>query len=203
MSEIAHQPCPYPSCGSSDAFSFNTEGYGRCHACERSYPSKEQIFDWAAEKYPTNRNKEIDILSFTPKAIKPESPDSGNWVEMRGIKPPTMEKFVVKTYDDRQEYVYPSGGIKVRRLDEKQFYAKGGFKGDELFGMNLFPAGSAKKVTVTEGELDALSVYQMMDHRYINPVVSLPSATPSKKLWEKCADCLWTTKRLVSSKPTC
>jgi twinkle protein len=118
---------------------------------------------------------------------------------MRGIAPLTMEKFSVKTYQDRQEYVYPSGGIKVRRLDEKQFYAKNNFKGDELFGMNLFPAGSAKKVTVTEGELDALSIYQMMDHRYINPVVSLPSATPSKKLWEKCSEWLNSFDQIILS----
>jgi replicative DNA helicase/5S rRNA maturation endonuclease (ribonuclease M5) len=142
---------------------------------------------------------------YTPKDIKPETPgeksgtDVGNWVSMRGIAAPTMEKFGVKTYQDRQEYVYPSGGIKVRNLQEKGFYAKNGFKGDELFGMNLFPAGSAKKVTVTEGELDALSVYQMMDHRYINPVVSLPSATPSKKLWEKCSEWLNSFDQIVIS----
>ena len=50
--EIAHQPCPYVECGSSDAFSFNTKGYGKCHSCHRSYPSKYQKFQWAAEKYP-------------------------------------------------------------------------------------------------------------------------------------------------------
>ena len=195
MSETAHQPCPYPSCGSSDAFSYNSNGFGKCHACDRSYPSREQTFDWAKEKYSV----QVIEQDFTPKAVRSESPDSGNWVEMRGIKPLTMEKFVVKTFSDRQEYVYPSGGIKVRRLDEKQFYAKNGFKGDELFGMNLFSAGSSKKVTVTEGELDALSVYQMMDHRYVNPVVSLPSATPSKKLWEKCADWLNSFDQIILS----
>ena len=199
--EVAHQPCPYVSCGSSDAFSYNTGGYGRCHACERGYPSKERTFEWAKEKYPV----QVIEGDYTPKAIKPETPgeksgtDVGNWVSMRGIAASTMEKFGVKTYQDRQEYVYPSGGIKVRNLQEKGFYAKNGFKGDELFGMNLFPAGSAKKVTVTEGELDALSVYQMMDHRYINPVVSLPSATPSKKLWEKCSEWLNSFDQIVIS----
>jgi twinkle protein len=202
--EIGRKPCPFVSCGSSDAFYYNPEKQiGHCKSCDRGYPSKDETFAWAEEEYPLpqkrSMNEEFDVLSFTPKAIKPESPDSGNWVEMRGIKPLTMEKFAVKTYEDRQEYIYPSGGIKVRRLDEKAFYAKSGFKGDELFGMNLFPAGSAKKVTVTEGELDALSVYQMMDHRYINPVVSLPSATPSKKLWEKCADWLNSFDQIVLS----
>ena len=58
---------------------------------------------------------------------------------LRGIHASTMQDYNVLTYDDRQEYIYPSGGIKVRKLDEKAFYAKDGFKGDELFGMNLYP----------------------------------------------------------------
>jgi twinkle protein len=113
-----------------------------------------------------------------------------------------MKSYNVLTFDDRQEYVYPSGGIKVRRLQEKAFYAKNGFKGDELFGMNLFPAGSAKYVTITEGELDALSVSQMLGNQYVNPVVSLPSATPSKKLWENCKDWLDSFEKIILSVDT-
>jgi len=198
--EISHQPCPYVDCGSSDAFSYNYEKMvGKCHSCGQPYPSKLETHGWAAGRYPTNRNKEYDVLSFTPKAVRAESPSNGKWTEMRCINRFTMEQFNVLTFDDRQEYIYPSGGIKVRRLDEKQFYAKNGFKGDELFGMNLFPAGSAKMVTVTEGELDALSVAQMLKSQYITPVVSLPSATPSKKLWEKCHDWLDSFPKIIVS----
>jgi len=186
MQEIAHQPCPYPACGSSDAFSYNAGGYGKCHACNRSYPSREEVYDWASDKYPTKKGATVtDVFeTYTPKRI--DTPDSGKYEGMRGITAQTMQDYNVKTYSDRQEYVYPSGGIKVRALPEKAFYAKNGFKGDELFGMNLYTAGSAKKLTITEGELDALSVAQMLKSSYINPVVSLPSATPSKKLWDKC-----------------
>ena len=111
----------------------------------------------------------------------------------------TMKDYNVLTYDDRQEYIYPSGGIKVRKLSDKAFYAKDGFKGDELFGMNLFPAGCSKMVTITEGELDALSAAQMLKSQYTNPVVSLPSATPSKKLWENCKDWLGSFEKIVLS----
>ena len=123
-------------------------------------------------------------MAFTPKAVvsfNEESTGSGEYITMRGIQSRTMEDYGVLTYGDRQEYVYPIGGIKVRNLKEKGFYAKSGFKGDELFGMNLFTAGSSKMVTITEGELDALSVAQILKGSYTNPVVSLPSATPSKK----------------------
>ena len=63
MSEQPHNPCPYPSCGSSDAFSFNTEmGVGKCHACGRGYPSNEPMFDWADEEYP---RKKTSMVSFS------------------------------------------------------------------------------------------------------------------------------------------
>ena len=152
MSDVGGQPCPFVDCGSSDAFSFNTKGFGKCHSCDRPYPSKGNKFEWASEKYPTKGDS--GIMSFTPKVI--EDTSSGKYVNMRGINTKTMEDYGVFTYEDRQEYVYPSGGIKVRKLSEKGFYAKSGFKGDELFGMNLLTAGSSKMVTITEGELDAL-----------------------------------------------
>jgi twinkle protein len=202
MAEHAHQECPYETCGSSDAFSYNDEGYGKCHACNQGYPSSRKTFDWAEEKYPTKGDNK---MAFTPKAVVPfneESTGSGEYITMRGIQSRTMEDYDVLTYGDRQEYVYPSGGIKVRNLKEKGFYAKSGFKGDELFGMNLFTAGSSKMVTITEGELDALSVAQILKGSYTNPVVSLPSATPSKKLWENCKEWLDSFQKIVLSVDT-
>ena len=202
MTDVAHQPCPYVSCGSSDAFSYNTDKMvGKCHACNTGYPSKYPTQEWAKEKYPTKGFEDtMNVTSFTPKRIETHS--EGRYTNMRGINANTMQDFNVKTYDDRQEYIYPSGGIKVRRLEEKAFYAKDGFKGDELFGMNLFPAGCSKMVTITEGELDALSVAQMLKSQYTNPVVSLPSATPSKKLWENCGDWLRSFDKIILSVDT-
>lgn len=197
MAEIAHQPCPYVSCGSSDAFSYNTDGFGKCHVCNKGYPSREPMYEWAKERYPTNKGESMTVTSFTPKKI--EDPSSGRYVDMRSIHAKTMQDFNVLTYEDRQEYIYPSGGIKVRTLPEKGFYAKNGFKGDELFGMNLFTAGSAKRLTITEGELDALSVAQMLKGSYINPVVSLPSASPSKRLWDKCFEWVNSFQEIILS----
>lgn len=201
MSNFNHQPCPYVDCGSSDAFSYETElMIGKCHSCESAYPSKKATFSWAKEIYPTKGVNNMGVVDYTPKRI--EQAGNGKFVAMRGITERTMEDFGVLTYDDRQEYVYPSGGKKVRTLKEKGFYAKDGFKGDELFGMNLFTAGCSKIVTITEGELDALSVAQMLKSSYTNPVVSLPSATPSRKLWENCKDWLNSFDKIVLSVDT-
>lgn len=185
MTEMPKAQCPYTSCYSSDGFCYNTEGYGYCFSCEKSYPSKLSTHEWSEERYPTGGIKDMD---FTPKAIVRLVEDEtsvGKYVNMRGINTKTMEDFNVLTFDDRQEYVYPSGGIKVRTLPDKGFYAKSGFKSDELFGMNMFVAGCSKMVTICEGELDALSAAQMLKSGYTNPVVSLPSSSPSPKLWSK------------------
>lgn len=196
--DIPRQPCPYVSCGSSDAFSYNTEGFGKCHSCDSGYPSRQEMHTWAKDKYPTNKESNyMNVTEFTPKRIEDRS--EGEHTPLRGIMLGTMKDYNVLTYDDRQEYIYPSGGIKVRKLSDKAFYAKDGFKGDELFGMNLFPAGCSKMVTITEGELDALSAAQMLKSQYTNPVVSLPSATPSKKLWENCKDWLGSFEKIVLS----
>jgi twinkle protein len=107
---------------------------------------------------------------------------------VRSISDSTMKFYGVKTYVDaqgkeiKQDYVYPSGGIKTRFFP-KEFRAKN-LKSDELFGMNLWNAGSGKIVTICEGELDAMSAYQMcMNPKFSSAFVSLPSATPSAKLW--------------------
>src|SRR5260370_42442837 len=67
---------------------------------------------------------------------------------------------------------YPNGSFKVRTLDKKGFYTQGDISKAGLFGRNKFAASSHKTVTITEGELDALSLYQVLR----SPVVSIHSA---------------------------
>ena len=199
-----HQPCPFIDCGSSDGFSYNVNGYGKCFSCGESYPHKNMhVHDWAKERYPLrdkqgaapSRDKQEEDMSYTPKAIvvpMTSGQVTRKFVTYRGIGPKTREFYNAAVYLDgdenvvKTEYTYPDGGIKTRR-HPKTIYAEQGFKADQLFGMNLFPAGSAKAVTVTEGEEDAMAAYQMLGGY---PVVSLPSATPSRKLLENCREWL-------------
>lgn len=213
MRELNHNisglPCPYVDCGSSDAFSFFTDtGAGRCHSCERKYPkSRDEKFDWAMNDYPTELygNSKREVTQVTKQEYKPEMlvPVTRS---CRGVVEKTMDFYGVKTFlngdgeEVKHEYVYPSGGRKARFLKEKGFAAKD-LKSDELFGMNLFNAGTAKTVTITEGELDAMSAFQMLNQnpKFLNPVVSLPSATPSNKLWIKTADWLNSFEKIILS----
>jgi twinkle protein len=204
MTEAIHLPCPDENeCGSSDAYSWNsTKGQGYCHACElKTWLHDDEL--WAKRgsgkgyKLGTNNSAVQVVEDFVPKGVKESN---GSFVGLRGITSTTMEKFNVKTDGDKQHYIYPSGGIKTRYISTKDFSASN-LRSDELFGMNLFPINSSKIVTITEGELDALSAWQMLSQgsTYTNPVVSLPSATPSGKLWEKCKGWLDSFEKIILS----
>ena len=53
-------------------------------------------------------------------------------------------------------------GYERREVAEKNFIAVGSVKNsDELFGQSVFPAGSCKRLVITEGALDAMSVQQV------------------------------------------
>lgn len=102
------------------------------------------------------------------------------FVAWRSINEETMRFFGVKTMvsevGEPLSIVFPYGtsGAKVRSLKSKSFVSTGEMKDAGLFGKERFPAGSARSITVTEGELDTLSVHQMMGRG--NASVSVRSA---------------------------
>lgn len=199
-------PCPFIDCGSSDAFSwYHSQDKGHCYSCGKDYPfhSRQSSVDSSLKQeydsYITNPDRNMTMEK--PKAVvQPMLTPIHR--ENRGIKKETMEKYGVKTYvnlinneEVKQEYPYPHG-TKTRVLP-KSFTTSIGFGSDELFGMDKFNSGSAKAITICEGELDAMSAFQMLGSKY--PVVSLPSATPSKKLIEKCRDYLSSFEKIYCS----
>jgi len=76
-------------------------------------------------------------------------------------------------------FKYPNQAVKVRTLASKDFYWDKNSPSPEpgLFGLDKFGAGSHKYVTITEGELDALSLYQVLR----SPVVSVHSAVTAAR----------------------
>ena len=207
MANIIHQPCPFVGCGSSDAFDYeDTIKVGFCRSCGTSYPAntvKHPLHSWAKIKYPLKGlpPKDFNPDDYNEEGDVLEMDSNGVYLEHRGITNHSMQFYNCLTYFDgadqpvKHTYIYPDGGTKTRTFP-KEFYVNK-FKADQLYGMNLFPAGSAEAVTITEGELDAMSAYQMLGSKY--PVVSLPSATPSKKLLENCKDWLGSFKKIYLS----
>jgi len=206
--EIVHKPCPHPDCGSTDAFSYNTEGFGFCHSCGNAYPKTGVLYEghWL-DTYPLDTEHK---RKGSTKVMKQSAKVAAQQIEIltkvfrahRGITAKTMEFYGVPTLVDsegtaiEQVYVYPDGGEKHRVLP-KEFYTSNGLKSDLLFGMDKFNAGSGKCVTICEGELDAMSAFQMMGSKF--PCVSLPSATPSKRIWEKVRDWLDSFEKIYVS----
>jgi len=206
-------PCPDPECDAWHAYSWDEDkGVGGCFSCGyRTWRYNGKMYgatehgkgkplgstDKAFDTNASDVSGVVDVQDFTPKNI---TEDKGTFVGMRGITSSTMEKFNVKTDGDKQHYVYPSGGVKTRYISTKDFSASN-LRSDELFGMNLFAVNASRIVTITEGELDAMSAWQMLSQgsTYVNPVVSLPSATPSGKLWEKCKGWLDSFEKIILS----
>lgn len=199
MAEIK-AACPH--CPSSDAFHYNTEKKtGFCFSCKEAYPMRGRQYDEETlDKFPLENmgssfEDDTDLQVTTTK----------QFMDYRGISARTMEFFGVKTtmsagLPKHQEYIYPSGGVKVRQFP-KTFRTKGNVT-DELFGMNLFTAGTSKMITITEGELDAMSVWQMLGgptSQYPTPVVSLPSSSPNKRIWSNVHDWLDSFEKIVLS----
>lgn len=114
-----------------------------------------------------------------PKLVEPPT---SNYKDCRGISAKTMEFFRVWNIGGDQYYPYYKGDThvanKIRTEATKGFLAQGNISGSSLFGQNLFPSGG-KALTITEGELDALSVYEMFGSKY--PVVSIKSASSAEK----------------------
>lgn len=152
-----HQPCP---CGeSSDAYTTYDDGHGHCFSCGKTHqPDKPTL---------------TDSGSFTYE-----------YVPWRSVDRATMEFFGVQTkVNENSEPVavafpYPNGAKKVRQLAKKSFTSVGDMSNATLFGKDKFNAGSAQAITIVEGELDALSVFQMLGSKY--PVVSVRSASSAR-----------------------
>lgn len=78
---------------------------------------------------------------------------------------------------------------------EKAFYAEGDWSKVGFYGQHLAGSGG-KKLTVTEGEIDCLSVSQAFDNRY--PVVSVPKgAKEAEKTFRKQLEWLGTFEQIV------
>lgn len=173
MSQLieAHQPCP--KCGSSDARTEYIDHF-YCFSCE-AYASKgddDGLVDTVSGDSTRPAAKSSTLKEVPTEGFKP----------LRGITADTMKRYGVWTEGDQQFYPYYKGpnhvANKIRTLSSKGFLASGDMARTSLFGQQLFPSGG-KAVTVVEGELDALSAYQMFDSKY--PVVSIKGASSAER----------------------
>ena len=181
---VKNQPCLDPVCGSSDARQIYENGTSFCFACQGWFPAKEgEVFEAVAPK--------ASKTDFFKKLVTPDVIKGYRTTDIlsRKISKEIAEQYGVKmTFDtdgdvDTHYYPYEDGkAYKVRKLP-KDFSWVG--KSTDLFGRNLFASGG-KRVIITEGEIDALSMAQANWDKYnrLYPVVALSSSVMTKSLLE-------------------
>ena len=180
---VTHIPCEV--CGSKDNAAIYSDGHTYCFGCA-SYGQDEHAIDITT---PATLN--TPLISGAYKHLS-----------KRKITEATCRKFGyqvgVKNGDTVQLATYRNDkgqpvAQKVRAKDKK-FSIVGDAKAMTLFGSHLWSKG--KKIVVTEGEIDAMSVSQIQNHKW--PTVSLPNgAAAAKKAIIKNYDYLCSFEEII------
>lgn len=170
---LRHAPCE--RCGSSDAKAIYSNGTAWCFSCESYFPSVDD--DGAGVSSFSRRGGKrlaglIERLTFRS-------------LDKRKINEDTCHKYGygIAKYNGKTVQVAPyyyNGTLVAQHLRdaEKRFSWLGEAKHLELFGQHLWATGG-KRVVVTEGEIDCLSVAQAFNLKW--PVVSVPNGAQSAK----------------------
>ncbi len=207
----SNRPCPLPECGSSNAFNIWQKGEvidGHCFSCGRkSYDPYADIAKFEALEAENDVVGSKPFLSNNP-AQQPDASVEGSSIKLtvedglshpirglpeRGLSYSTCEHFGVRigvspTDGNTPIYtLFPRTrdsnviGFKKKTID-KQYINYGG-NNVELFGANITKP-SGKKIFITEGELDALALFQSLKENstlsgYNPSVVSLSTGASS------------------------
>lgn len=175
-------------CGDSSrgcAYYLEKTPHLHCHKCnEQSYD--KEIIEEVLELNNTGDTKEY-VAEVKPKAV---TRGVFNDLQDRGINKASATRYSVETlytgdqawarsfqFKDDKGHVVAS---KVKTPDKKMFW-EGDVSKAGLFGQHLSPSGG-KFLTITEGEEDACSVYQMLkesDERFEPAVVSIKNGASS------------------------
>ena len=164
-----HLPCPSPDCNSSDGYSIQDNGWGHCFSCGKNFKITGSL---PLEVRPTSPRQKLPLtppvdyaLPFTSRGFTKET------VRRYGVNVGVGEDYVAKypLYDLEGNHV----ANKVRR-DNKTFSIEGDLSRAGMFGRHSFPPGSAKYLTIVEGQDDALAAFQMNGGKY--PVISVHNA---------------------------
>lgn len=168
-----------PKCGSRDNLARYSDGHGHCFGCSHYEPGNGES--------PTIRRKPSVAEDFDPIIGEYEA------LPKRGLTEETCRHFgyqigelpykddATDTWLKKKAHIAPyyKDGVLVAqhfRDSKKEFPWRGTSKGVELFGQHLWRDGG-KKVVITEGEIDAMTVSQLQGNKW--PVVSIPCGVKS------------------------
>ncbi|QDB71001.1 DNA primase/helicase [Bordetella phage vB_BbrP_BB8] len=168
---VRKEPCP--KCGSRDNLARYSDGHAHCFGMGCDYYEKGD--GEVGERQPRKQRVEGLVAGeFRP-------------LMARKITEETARKFgyTVGDFKGKTVQIAPyhdaSGAVVAQKLRfaDKSFTVAGESKriGDLLFGAHLWSSG--KKIVITEGEIDAMSVSQAQGNKW--PVVSVPNGAQGAK----------------------
>ncbi|KGK67062.2 DNA primase [Xanthomonas citri pv. fuscans] len=158
---VAKEPCP--KCGSRDNLARYDDGHGFCFGCSHYEPA-----DGDATRTQSRPRMSDDFAQGEASALA-----------ARGLQEETCRKFsywVGKNKDGKTCQIanYRRDGRTVAqklRFKDKKFAFLGDTKEAGLFGQHLWQP--TRRLVITEGEIDCLSVAQVLGLKW--PVVSVPN----------------------------
>tara|TARA_R100000951_G_scaffold90032_1_gene78171 strand:+ start:15759 stop:17399 length:1641 start_codon:yes stop_codon:yes gene_type:complete len=185
------------SCGSSDGLQVwadeNGEYNGYCFACG----------SYVADPYKGELAP--NFVERTKKDIKEQVAEiDGDWlarsIDERGLRAESLDYFDCRVGVSEQDGRTPKiaaipikrkgelVSYKMRLLDTKKMYSLGNGKEADLFGLDKALLTGAKRLFITEGEFDAVALFQTLKdqagekYKHFNPaVVSAPNGAGSAK----------------------
>lgn len=166
---IRKEPCP--SCGSRDNLARYPDGHGHCFTpgCGYHEPAGGR------ERMNTPQPISKGLLRGEARALP-----------RRGLTEETCRRWDYLVGEDEQgrpvqiaNYRNRRGEVVAQHLryQDKEMPWRGDVRSATLFGQHLWSGG--KRLVITEGEIDAMSVSQLQEHRW--PVVSIRSGASGAK----------------------
>ncbi|WMM95584.1 DNA primase [Roseobacter phage CRP-143] len=168
---LKHVECPH--CGSSDAASMipnaDVDGMMKCFSCDKSWVHEDYKEGEAIEVFKDETWEQLPTVPITSK--------------IRGISPDIFKQYgYYKTPDDVHciNHYDVDGNLVAQkfRYKDKTFSWKGNAKAAVPFGMNKWRSGG-KRIVITEGELDCLSIAEALGGKY--PIISVNNGAQSAK----------------------
>jgi len=162
---VGKEPCP--KCRSRDNLARYTDGHGYCFGCGH--------YETGGSREATSRIMEARVAGLLITDVEVSA------LPTRKLREDTCRKYGygIGTYNGAPAQVAPyynaRGSLVAQkvRMPNKKFVTLGDFTSAALFGQNLWRNDGGKRLVVTEGEIDAMSVAQALNLTW--PVVSVPS----------------------------
>lgn len=163
---VKHVACPDQDCGSSDGAALYSDGHVHCFVCETTVQSGEAPPPGGSPKAARGLETPGEFVYLTARKIPAEVCRKFGYTVNGGAQ--------IAPYHDADGKVVAQ---KIRRAG-KQFSVAGDISSAGLFGQHLWRSTGGKRITVVEGEIDAMATFHMNGGW---PVVSVPNGAGGAK----------------------